>query len=109
MAAGSLSKGGDVSTQTVLNIILSVLTLYLGYRNYVLNNNRENQTETREMTEIRVQLDNVMGMLRDMQKDIRNSTTDFRELTGRVIIIETKLGEAFSRIVKLEQEGHGKQ
>ena len=97
-----------MSNQTILNILLSVLSLWLAYRNYVLNNRRESQTETREMTEIRVQLDNVMGMLRDMQKDIRNSTTDFRELSGRVIIIETKLGEAFNRITKLE-EVHGKQ
>ncbi len=97
-----------MSNQTILNIILSVLSLYLAYRNYVLNNRRENQTETREMTEIRVQLDNVMGMLRDMQKDIRNSATDYRELNGRVIIIETKLAEAFSRLTKIE-EGHGKQ
>ena len=55
------------------------------------------------MAEIRTQLSQVMGMLRDMQKDIRTSTADFRELTGRVIIIETKLAEAFERLKKLEE------
>lgn len=95
-----------MSNQTILNIILSVLSLYLAYRNYVLNNRRESNTETREMTEIRVQLDTVMGMLRDMQKDLRDATADYRDLNGRVIVIETKLGEAFSRLTKLE-EGHG--
>ena len=92
-----------MSNQTILNILLSALSLYLAYRNYILTNKKEQQTETREMTEIRVQLDNVMGMLRDMQKDIRTSTADFRELTGRVIIIETKLAEAFERLKKLEE------
>ena len=58
------------------------------------------------MTEIRVQLDNVMGMLRDMQKDIRNSASDYRELTGRVIKIETRLDSAINRLTKIE-EGHG--
>lgn len=95
-----------MSNQTILNILLSALSLYLAYRNYILTNKKEQQTETREMTEIRVQLDNVMGMLRDMQKDLRDATADYRDLNSRVIVIETKLGEAFTRLGRLE-EGHG--
>lgn len=97
-----------MSNQTILNILLSVLSVYLAYRNYILNNRRDDQTETREMTEVRVQLNQVMEMLRSMQQDIRNTGTEFRELTGRVIAIETKLDEAFARLRKLE-EGHGNQ
>lgn len=92
-----------MSTQTLLNIGLSLITVYLAIRNFVLTSKKESQRESAEMAEIRTQLSQVMGMLRDMQKDIRTSTADFRELTGRVIIIETKLSEAFERLKKVEE------
>ena len=96
-----------MSTQTLLNIGLSMITVYLAIRNFVLTSRKESQRESAEMAEIRTQLSQVMGMLRDMQKDIRTSTADFRELNGRVIIIETRLTEAFERLKKME-ESYGK-
>ena len=90
--------------QTGLNIILGIATLFLGIRNFAVSTKKDTQRESQEMTEIRVQLTQVMSMLRDMQKDIKTSTADFRELTGRVIVIETKLAEVFSRLEKLEEE-----
>lgn len=96
-----------MSTQTILNIILSAATVYLAIRNFALTTKKENQRESQEMTEIRVQLDQVMGMLRDMQKDFRTSTADFRALSERVIKLETKLEAAFTRIDELK-ESYGK-
>ncbi|MBQ7447475.1 MAG: hypothetical protein IJV59_05925 [Eubacterium sp.] len=90
--------------QTGLNIILGIATLFLGIRTFAVSTKKDTQRESQEMTEIRVQLTQVMSMLRDMQKDIKTSTADFRELTGRVIVIETKLAEVFSRLEKLEEE-----
>ena len=93
-----------MSTQTILNIILSVVTVYLAWRNWDLTSKKENQRESQEMTEIKVQLDNVMGMLRDMQKDIRTSTADFRALSDRVLKIEMKLEAAYARIDELREK-----
>lgn len=97
-----------MNAQTILNIILSVLTLYLAYQNYRMSQKKENQRESQEMTEIRVQLQQVMSMLQDLQKDVRTSTADFRELAGRVIKIETRLEEAFKRLDKMEGDHGGK-
>lgn len=90
--------------QTALNILLGIATLYLGIRNFAKGQIKDTQRESQEMTEIRVQLNQVMSLLHDMQKDIRTSTADFRELTGRVIVIETKLAEVFSRLEKMEEK-----
>lgn len=92
----------EMSTQTVLNILLSATTVYLGIRNFILTSKKESQRESEEMTAIRVQLDQVMGMLRDLQKDVRTSTADFRAMSERVAVIETKLQTAFKRIDELK-------
>ena len=47
--------------------------------------------ESQEMTEIKVQLNQIMAIMHDMQKDIRTSTADFRALSERVVKLETKL------------------
>lgn len=94
--------------QTFLNIILALLTAYLAFRNYAVSSKKETQRESQEMTEIKVQYNQVMGMLRDLQKDIRTFSADFRTLDKKVTILETKLDEAFSRLQKLE-EHNGKQ
>ena len=60
--------------------------------------------ESQEMTEIRVQLQNVMSMLQDMQKDIRASNADYRLLSERVAIMEEKLKTACQQIEELK--GH---
>lgn len=90
--------------QTGLNIILGILTLWLAYRNFVANNRKDVMRESQEMTEIRVQLQNVMSMLQDMQKDIRASNADYRLLSERVAIMEEKLKTAFQQIEELK--GH---
>ena len=88
--------------QTGLNIILGILTLWLAYRNFVANNRKDVMRESQEMTEIRVQLQNVMSMLQDMQKDIRASNADYRLLSERVAIMEEKLKTAFQQIEELK-------
>ena len=88
--------------QTFLNIILGILTVWLAYRNFISVSKKDTQRESEEMTEIRVQLTQVMTMLRDLQKDVRTSTTDFRALSERVVILETKLDAAFQRIDELK-------
>ena len=96
--------------QTTLNIILGLATLYLGIQNFQITRKKEEQRESREMTEIQVQLQQVMGMLRDVQKDIRSSTADFRALSERVVKLETKLENAFTQIEELKKEReNGKQ
>ena len=95
--------------QTGLNILLAVVAGILGVKNYQMQQIRESQRESNEMTEIRVQLMNVMSMLQDMQKDIRTSTADFRALSERVVIIETKVEAAFQRIDELRRLTDGKQ
>lgn len=97
--------------QTLLNILLALATLYLGIQNFQITRKKEEQRESREMAEIQVQLQQVMGMLRDVQKDIRTSTADFRALSERVVKIETKLDAAFAQIDELKKEHlqHGEQ
>ena len=91
--------------QTFLNIILALLAAYLAFRNYAMAMKKENQRESQEMTEIRVQLTQVMGLLRDLQKDMKNVTV----LSERVVVIETRLTEIFGRLEKLEDHANGKQ
>ena len=92
--------------QTTLNIILGILTVWLAYRNFVSNNRKDAMRESQEMTEIRVQLQNVMSMLQDMQKDIRASNADYRMLSERVAILEEKLKTAFQQIEELKGHKH---
>lgn len=92
--------------QTTLNIVLGILTVWLAYRNFVSNNRKDAMRESQEMTEIRVQLQNVMSMLQDMQKDIRASNADYRMLSERVAILEEKLKTAFQQIEELKGHKH---
>lgn len=94
-----------MDNQTFLNIALSLITVYLAIRNLVFTFKKNTQMESQELTEIRVQLSQVMGLLRDLQKDVRTSTADFRALSDRVLIIETKLG--FNE-QKLKEDENGK-
>lgn len=89
--------------QTGLNIILGILTVWLAYRNFTLSSRKDVQRESQEMTEIRVQLTQVMSMLRDLQKDVRSSNADFRDLSKQVAIIEANLNTAFKRIDELKE------
>ena len=92
--------------QTFLTILLAVLSGYLGLKNYQMSQRKEDQRESIEMTKVQVQLNQVMGMLRDLQKDAQSTNADFRILLERVVVAEQKLGEAYNRIKKLE-ENHG--
>ena len=88
--------------QTFLNILLAVIAAILGIKNYQMAQTKENRRESEEMTEIRVQYQQVMGMLRDLQKDMKSVSI----LSERVVIIETRLTEVFTRLAKLEEK-HG--
>ena len=94
-----------MDNQTFLNIALSLITVYLAIKNLVFTFKKNTQMESQELTEIRVQLTQVMGLLRDLQKDVRTSTADFRALSDRVLIIETKLG---FNDQKLKEDENGK-
>ena len=89
--------------QTGLNILLGCLSAWLAYRNFTMSNRKDVQRESQEMAEIRVQLLQVMEMLRDLQKDVRTSNTDFRMLSERVAIVEANLKTAFIRIEELRE------
>ena len=97
-----------MDTQTLLNIILSVVTVYLAIKNFLLTAKKDTQRESQEMTEIRVQLSQVMGLLRDLQKDVRTSTADFRALSDRVLIIEERLSATMENLEKIKEEKNGK-
>lgn len=90
------------NTQTLLNIILSLITVYLAIKNFVLTSKKDTQRESQELTEIRVQLQQVMSILHDVQKDMRANIADFRALSERIAIIETNLKTAFIRIDELK-------
>ena len=94
--------------QTALNIVLGILTLWLAYRNFVSNNRKDVMRESQEMTEIKVQLNQVMGLLRDMQKDIRTNNADYRALSERVVKLETKLEVVNQRIDELKGHTNGR-
>ena len=84
--------------QTFLNIALAVTAAVLGVRNYQITQRREDRRESEEFTEIRVQYNQVMDTLRDLQKDMKSVSI----LNERVIKIETNLTEIYRRIEKLE-------
>ena len=92
-----------MDVQTGLNILPGCLTFWLAYRNFTMSNRKDVQRESQEMTEIRVQLLQVMELLRDLQKDVRTSNADFRVLSERVAIMETNLATAFQRIEELRE------
>ena len=87
-----------MDNQTLLNIGLALLSAYLAVRNFILTSKKDVQRESQEMTEIRVQLTQVMGLLRDLQKDMKSVSV----LSERFVAIETRLAEIFSRLEKLE-------
>lgn len=97
-----------MDNQTILNIILSLITAYLAIKNFSLTSKKDVQRESQEMTEIRVQLSQVMSLLRDLQRDVRTSTADFRALSDRVLIIEERLSNALEAIEKMKEEKNGK-
>lgn len=86
--------------QTFLNIILALLAAWLAFRNYAMASRKETRRESEEMTEIRVQYNQVMGMLRDLQKDMKSVGV----LSERVVKIETKLELAFQQLDELKKE-----
>ena len=98
-----------VEIQTVLNIFLSIITVYLAIRNFVLTSRKNIQRASQEMTEIRVQLSQVLDVLHDLQKDVRTSTADFRKLSDRVLVLETKLGIITDEVTKLKEGNNGQQ
>ena len=92
--------------QTFLNIILALLAAWLAFKNYAMTSRKETRRESEEMTEIRVQYNQVMGMLRDLQKDMKSVGV----LSERVVKIETKLELAFQQLDELKKEiSNGKQ
>lgn len=93
-----------MDNQTFLNIILSIVTVYLAIRNFVTSSRKDLRRESQEMTEIRVQLQQLMSLLHDLQKDVRTSTADFRLLSERVVIIETNLKTIFLQIEEMKRE-----
>lgn len=97
-----IENSTQMDNQTVLNIVLGIITVYLAVKNFLNTNRKDIIHESQEMTEIKVQLDAVMSMLRDVQKDLRANTADFRTLSERVVILETKLNAAFERIDELK-------
>ena len=91
-----------------LSIILGILSAYLTVRNYLTSSRKDIMRESQKMTEIKVQLNQVMGMLQDVQKDIRNNAADYHTLNERVIKLETKLDTALKQIEELKGATDGK-
>ncbi len=98
------TANSSIDYQTVLNIILGILTVYLAIRNFMITVKKENQRESQEMTEVRVQLNQVMILLQDLQKDVRSSNADFRILSERVVKIETKLEATVAALEEIKKE-----
>lgn len=84
--------------QTFLNILLAILAAALGVKNWQMAQRREERQETTEMAEIQIKLSQAMDMLRDLQKDMRSVSI----ISERVVVIETRLAEVFTRLEKLE-------
>lgn len=84
--------------QTFLNILLAILAAALGVKNWQMQQRREERQETTEMAEIQIKLSQAMDMLRDLQKDMRSVSI----ISERVVVIETRLAEVFTRLEKLE-------
>ncbi len=97
-----------MDTQTVLNIVLSAAMVILSIKNFSLSSKKDTQRESQEMTEIRVKLSQVMDLMRDLQKDVRTSTADFRALSDRVLIIEERLSATIESLEKMKEEKHVK-
>jgi hypothetical protein len=91
-----------MNTQTLINIFLSLVTVYLAIKNFVLASHKNTKQESAEWARIQAQLDIVTGMLRDLQKDVRTSTADFRALSDRVLKIEIEFQS-------MKEDKHGKQ
>lgn len=96
-----------MDTQTLLNILLSITTVYLALRNFLLTSKKDAQRESEEMTKVQVQLTQVMSLLKDLQRDVRTSTADFRELSDRVLILETRLDTALDELSKIKEGKNG--
>lgn len=84
--------------RTFLDIVLAILAAILGYKNWQMNQRREDRRDSEEFTEIKVQYSQVMDTLRDLQKDMRALSA----LSERVIKIETNVSEIYRRIEKVE-------
>lgn len=84
--------------RTFLDILLAIIAALLGYKNWQMSQRREDRRESEELTEIRVQYSQVMTLLHDLQKEMKNVS----QLTERVIKIETNLDEIYRRIEKME-------
>ena len=84
--------------RTFLDILLAVLARVLAYKNWQMNQRREDRRESEEMTEIRVQYSQVMDMLHDLQKDMKSVSV----LSERMVVSETNISEIYRRIEKLE-------
>lgn len=78
----------EMNSQTLINVVLSLITVYLAIKNFSLTSHKNTKQESAEWTRIQARLDVVMEMLRDLQKDVRTSTADFRALSDRVLKIE---------------------
>lgn len=85
--------------RTFLDILLAILAAFLGVKNWQMATRREDRRESEEFTEIRVQYNQVMDTLRDLQKDMKSVSI----LSERVVVIETNLQELYRRIEKLEE------
>lgn len=94
-----------MDNQTLLNVVLGILTAYLAVRNYLTSSRKDAKFESQEMTEIQVKLSQAMDMLRDLQKEMRSVSI----ISERVVVIETKIEEIYSRIEKIEEKNNGKQ
>lgn len=84
--------------RTFLDILLAILAAVLGYKNWQMAQKREDRRESEEFTEIRVQYNQVMDMLHDLQKDMKSVSI----ISERVVVIETNVAEIYRRIEKLE-------
>lgn len=93
-----------MDNQTILNIVLGIISVYLAIRNFLTNSRKDVMRESQEMTEIKVQLNQVISMMHDMQKDIRTSTADFKQLSERVVVLETKLNNLAETVETMRKE-----
>lgn len=93
--------------RTGLDVLLAILAAYLGIKNYQLSQHREQMSQRREdrqesqdFVEIKVQYNQVMDTLRDLQKDMKSVSI----LNERVIKIETNINEIYRRVERLEEK-----
>lgn len=93
--------------QTILNILLSISTIYFGYKSMTRNCQKDNIEDINERAEMRVSLRTIDNKLDDIQKNIRNSNSDLRTLTERVIVLEQSVKQAHKRLDNMKGEDHG--